>query len=76
MSTPSRTLGSEAESARLASGLVALFTFACGAIGSALASMLFERCGWTLVASVAIVFPLIAFVHFLFVGRAHVRASR
>lgn len=50
--------------------------FVGGAIGSALASTLFERGGWTLVAGVALVFPLIAFVHFLFVGRTHVRTGR
>jgi predicted MFS family arabinose efflux permease len=43
--------------------------FVGGAIGSALAGALYERGGWTLVASVALAFPLIAFIHFLRVGR-------
>lgn len=43
--------------------------FVGGAIGSALASALYERGGWTLVASVALAFPIIAFIHFLLVGR-------
>ncbi|PXW28319.1 MFS transporter [Paraburkholderia caballeronis] len=45
--------------------------FVGGAIGSAVASMLFERGGWTLVASVAAAFPLAAYIHFLRVGRPH-----
>lgn len=38
--------------------------FIGGAIGSALASVLFEHGGWTSVACVAAAFPLIAFIHF------------
>ncbi|WP_207005217.1 MFS transporter [Trinickia mobilis] len=43
--------------------------FVGGAIGSAIASVLYEHGGWTLVASTATVFPVIAFVHFLAIGR-------
>jgi predicted MFS family arabinose efflux permease len=45
--------------------------FVGGAFGSGIASALFEHGGWTLVATVALVFPLIAFAHFLLVGRPH-----
>jgi predicted MFS family arabinose efflux permease len=45
--------------------------FVGGAIGSAIASVLYEHGGWTLVASTATVFPVIAFVHFLAIGRPH-----
>jgi predicted MFS family arabinose efflux permease len=45
--------------------------FVGGAIGSAIASVLYEHGGWTLVASAATVFPVIAFVHFLVIGRPH-----
>ncbi|MGF6973235.1 putative MFS family arabinose efflux permease [Paraburkholderia sp. JPY465] len=50
--------------------------FVGGAIGSALASPLFERGGWPLVAGVALAFPLLAFVHFLLVGRPHALGER
>ncbi|MEM5294088.1 MFS transporter [Burkholderia sp. JPY481] len=50
--------------------------FVGGAIGSALASTLFERGGWPLVAGVALAFPLLAFVHFLLVGRPHALGER
>ncbi|MFP4892897.1 MFS transporter [Paraburkholderia sp. EG304] len=50
--------------------------FVGGAIGSALASTLFERGGWPLVAGVALAFPLLAFVHFLVVGRPHALGER
>jgi predicted MFS family arabinose efflux permease len=43
--------------------------FIGGAFGSALASTLFERGGWALIAMVASVFPLVALVHYLLVGR-------
>ena len=45
--------------------------FVGGAFGSALASPLYEHGGWTLVASVALAFPLVAFVHYRFIGRPH-----
>jgi len=41
------------------------------AFGSALASPLYEHGGWTLVAGVALAFPLVAFVHYRFVGCPH-----
>jgi predicted MFS family arabinose efflux permease len=44
--------------------------FVGGAIGSALASLLYVSGGWSLVAGVGTVFPVIALVHFLIVGRA------
>ena len=50
--------------------------FVGGAFGSALAGPLYERGGWTLVASVALVFPLIACVHFLLIGRPHATGRR
>ena len=50
--------------------------FIGGAIGSAVASTLFEHGGWALVASVAAAFPLLAFVHFLLVGRPHALKHR
>jgi predicted MFS family arabinose efflux permease len=45
--------------------------FVGGAIGSAMASVLYEHGGWPLVAAVAATFPLIAFAHFLIVGGPH-----
>ncbi|PQV44854.1 MFS transporter [Paraburkholderia sp. BL21I4N1] len=45
--------------------------FVGGAFGSALASPLYEHGGWTLVASVATAFPLIALAHYLVIGRPH-----
>ncbi|GJH10393.1 MFS transporter [Caballeronia novacaledonica] len=45
--------------------------FVGGAFGSALASPLYERGGWTLVATVATVFPLVALAHFILIGRRH-----
>jgi len=45
--------------------------FVGGAIGSALASPLYEHGGWPLVALVATTFPLIALIHYLLVGRPH-----
>ncbi|CAM2159939.1 MFS transporter [Paraburkholderia tropica] len=50
--------------------------FVGGAFGSALAGPLYERGGWTLVACVALVFPLIACVHFLLIGKPHAAAQR
>ncbi|MGF6985682.1 putative MFS family arabinose efflux permease [Paraburkholderia atlantica] len=50
--------------------------FVGGAIGSALASTLFERGGWPLVAGVALAFPLVAFVHFLLIGRPYALGER
>ncbi|MGF6662693.1 putative MFS family arabinose efflux permease [Paraburkholderia atlantica] len=50
--------------------------FVGGAIGSALASTLFERGGWPLVAGVALAFPLVAFVHFLLIGRPYALSER
>ncbi|MBB5422986.1 putative MFS family arabinose efflux permease [Paraburkholderia sp. JPY158] len=50
--------------------------FVGGAIGSALASTLFERGGWPLVAGVALAFPLVAFVHFLVIGRPYALSER
>ncbi|MDE1182130.1 MFS transporter [Paraburkholderia sp.] len=44
--------------------------FVGGAFGSALASPLYERGGWQLVACVATAFPLIALIHYLSAGRA------
>lgn len=49
--------------------------FVGGAIGSALASTLYEHGGWTLVAAAALSFPLVALAHFLLVGRPHARAT-
>ncbi|AMH43995.1 MAG: MFS transporter [Pseudomonadota bacterium] len=49
--------------------------FIGGACGSAVASTLFERGGWTLIASVASVFPLLALLHYLFVGRSATRLA-
>ena len=49
--------------------------FIGGAIGSALASSLYEHGGWTLTATVASVFPLIALVHYLAVGRSVAMAT-
>jgi predicted MFS family arabinose efflux permease len=43
--------------------------FVGGAFGSALASMLFERGGWRLIALVGSLFPLLALAHYLLVGR-------
>ncbi|BCZ82534.1 MFS transporter [Paraburkholderia terrae] len=45
--------------------------FVGGAIGSALASPLYDHGGWTLVASVATAFPVIALAHYLVIGRPH-----
>jgi len=45
--------------------------FVGGAFGSALASPPYERGGWTLVATVATVFPLVALAHFILIGRRH-----
>jgi predicted MFS family arabinose efflux permease len=45
--------------------------FVGGAFGSALASPLYERGGWALVATVATIFPLLALVHYLAIGRPH-----
>ncbi|MGG1948538.1 MFS transporter [Trinickia sp. NRRL B-1857] len=45
--------------------------FIGGALGSSVASVLFERGGWTLIAIVSAIFPLIALGHFLFVARSH-----
>ncbi|MDR5759954.1 MFS transporter [Caballeronia sp. LZ035] len=45
--------------------------FVGGAFGSAFASQIYEHGGWTLVAVCATVFPLLALVHFLLVGRHH-----
>ncbi|WP_343219836.1 MFS transporter [Paraburkholderia tuberum] len=50
--------------------------FIGGAIGSAVASTLFEHGGWTLVAAVATAFPLIAFFHFLLIGKPHALSKR
>jgi predicted MFS family arabinose efflux permease len=44
--------------------------FVGGAFGSALASTLYEHGGWTLVATVATVFPILALLHYLTVGMA------
>jgi len=44
--------------------------FIGGAFGSALASTLFEHGGWTLVAGVATVFPLLALLHYLAIGKS------
>jgi len=44
--------------------------FVGGAFGSALASTLFERGGWPLVASVATAFPALALVHYLMLGKS------
>ena len=43
--------------------------FIGGAIGSSLASTLYEHGGWTLTAIVASVFPLLALLHYLTIGR-------
>jgi predicted MFS family arabinose efflux permease len=43
--------------------------FIGGAIGSALASSLYEHGGWTLIAIVASAFPLIALLHYLAIGK-------
>jgi predicted MFS family arabinose efflux permease len=43
--------------------------FIDGALGSALASSLYEHGGWTLIAIVASVFPLIALLHYLVIGK-------
>jgi predicted MFS family arabinose efflux permease len=43
--------------------------FIGGAIGSALASSLYEHGGWTLTAIVATVFPLLALLHYLAIGK-------
>ncbi|MDR5822912.1 MFS transporter [Caballeronia sp. LZ043] len=45
--------------------------FVGGASGSAFASQIYEHGGWPLVAVCATVFPLLALVHFLLVGRHH-----
>ncbi|WP_322072158.1 MFS transporter [Paraburkholderia bannensis] len=45
--------------------------FVGGAIGSAMASVLYEHGGWPLVAGVAAAFPLLALAHFLIVGGPH-----
>ncbi|MDR6391677.1 MFS transporter [Paraburkholderia phenoliruptrix] len=45
--------------------------FVGGALGSALASPLYEHGGWPLVAAVATAFPLIALAHYLTIGRPH-----
>ncbi len=47
--------------------------FTGGALGSAFASKLYEHGGWPLVAGLATAFPLVALLHFFFVGRHHVR---
>jgi len=44
--------------------------FVGGAFGSALASTLFERGGWPLVASIATAFPALALVHYLMLGKS------
>jgi predicted MFS family arabinose efflux permease len=49
--------------------------FVGGAFGSALASPLYERGGWPLVAGVATAFPLIALAHYLAIGRPHAARS-
>jgi len=46
--------------------------FVGGAVGSALASTLYEHGGWTLVAAIALAFPLVAFIHYLLIGRRRV----
>jgi predicted MFS family arabinose efflux permease len=43
--------------------------FIGGALGSSLASTLYEHGGWTLTAIVASVFPLLALLHYLTIGR-------
>jgi len=43
--------------------------FIGGALGSALASSLYEHGGWTLIAIVASVFPVIALLHYLSIGK-------
>lgn len=48
--------------------------FVGGALGSALASTLYEHGGWMRVATVALAFPLVAFVHYLVIGRPHARS--
>ena len=45
--------------------------FVGGAVGSALASLLYEHGGWSLVAAVAGAFPIVALAHYLLVGRPH-----
>jgi predicted MFS family arabinose efflux permease len=45
--------------------------FVGGAFGSALASPLYQHCGWPLVAAVATAFPLVALLHYLAIGRPH-----
>ena len=60
-----------AESRNRLNALYMTSIFVGGAIGSAIASVLYEHGGWTLVASTATVFPVIAFVHFLAIGRPH-----
>ncbi|VWB71202.1 MFS transporter [Burkholderia lata] len=47
--------------------------FVGGAAGSALASTLYERGGWPLVAAVAAAFPVIALAHYLAIGRPYAR---
>lgn len=47
--------------------------FVGGALGSAIASPLYEHGGWPLVAAVATAFPLIALAHYLLIGRSHAR---
>ncbi|WP_179400919.1 MFS transporter [Burkholderia guangdongensis] len=47
--------------------------FVGGALGSALASPLYEHGGWPLVAAGAATFPLIALAHYLAIGRPHAR---
>jgi len=49
--------------------------FIGGAIGSALASSLYDHGGWTLTATVASVFPIIALIHYLAVGRSVAAAT-
>ncbi|WP_261534905.1 MFS transporter, partial [Burkholderia multivorans] len=45
--------------------------FIGGAVGSALASPLYEHGGWPLVAAVAGAFPIVALAHYLAIGRPH-----
>jgi predicted MFS family arabinose efflux permease len=43
--------------------------FTGGALGSAFASKLYDNGGWTLVATIATAFPLVALTHFILIGR-------
>ncbi|WP_116138814.1 MFS transporter [Trinickia diaoshuihuensis] len=55
-----------AESRNRLNALYMTTIFVGGAIGSAIASVLYQYGGWTLISGVAAAFPLIAFAHFLF----------